>query len=165
VPCRKFGKQCKKGCRFDFCRRQAHQARNLDFLGLGRREQVWKLGNRTSTFLGLFADIDLNKTGYCPCRRAHGLAQRPRQPLPVADPGKPLVNEDPTGGSPATMTVHDLMTVNLPATCNPAGCLVAGFSENLYVDSTATDGWNYELGYDASAVRAFVLSKVALPMS
>lgn len=90
----------------------------------------------------------------------------PGQPLPVDDPGTPMVNEDPTGGSPATMTVHDLMTVNLPASClvdHPAGCLVAGFSENLYVDSTATDGWNYELGYDASAVRAFVLSKVALP--
>lgn len=89
----------------------------------------------------------------------------PGQPLRVDDPGTPLVNEDPTGGSPATMTVHDLMTFNLPATCNPAGCVVAGFSENLYVDSTATDGWNYELGYDASAVRAFVLSKVALPTS
>lgn len=90
----------------------------------------------------------------------------PGQPLPVDDPGTPMVNEDPTGGSPATMTVHDLMTVNMPASClvdHPAGCLVAGFSENLYVDSTATDGWSHELGYDASAVRAFVLSKVALP--
>lgn len=87
------------------------------------------------------------------------------QALPVDDPGTPLVNEDPTGGSPVTMSVHDLMTINLPAGCNPAGCLVAGFSENLYVDSTATDGWNVELGYDASAVRAFVLSKVALPTS
>ncbi|MBI5925496.1 MAG: hypothetical protein HY836_07825 [Aquabacterium sp.] len=92
----------------------------------------------------------------------------PGQPLPVDDPGTPMVNEDPTGGSPATMSVHDLMTVNMPASClvdHPAGCLVAGFSENLYVDSTATDGWSNELGYDASAVRAFVLSKVVLPTS
>jgi hypothetical protein len=36
---------------------------------------------------------------------------------------------------------------------------VAGFSENLHVDSLATDGWTSELGYDANAVRAFVLSK------
>jgi hypothetical protein len=39
------------------------------------------------------------------------------------------------------------------------GCPVAGFSENLYVDAMATDGWSSELGYDASAVRAFVLAK------
>lgn len=80
----------------------------------------------------------------------------------VDDPGTAF-NEDPSGGSPYIMSVHALMTDNLPAGCNPDGCLVAGFSENLYVDSTATDGWHSELGYDASAVRAFVLSKVALP--
>ncbi len=85
-----------------------------------------------------------------------------RAPL-VDNPGTPLVNEDPFGGSPATMTVGELMTTNLPAGCNPAGCVVAGFSETLYVDSSATDGWGNELGYDASAVRAFVLSKVTLP--
>lgn len=84
------------------------------------------------------------------------------KPLRVDDPGT-LANEDPTGGSPYVMSVNDLMTTNLPVGCNPAGCLVAGFSENLYVDSTATDGWSGELGYDASAVRAFVLSKVVLP--
>lgn len=85
-------------------------------------------------------------------------------PLRVDNPDT-AVNEDPTGGSPVNVSVHDLLTRNLPAHCDPDGCLVAGFSENLYVDSTATDGWNSELGYDASAVRAFVLSKipVALP--
>jgi hypothetical protein len=83
----------------------------------------------------------------------------------VDNPDTGLVNEDPFGGSPAGMTAHELMTVNLPADCSTGGCLVAGFSENLYVDSTATDGWHSELGYDASAVRAFVLSKVALPTS
>ena len=81
----------------------------------------------------------------------------------VDNPGTPLVNEDPFGGSPATMSVDALMTTNLPAGCNPSGCVVAGFSETLYVDSSATDGWGNELGLDASAVRAFVLSKVALP--
>jgi hypothetical protein len=88
----------------------------------------------------------------------------PVPPLPVDDPGT-MANEDPMGGSPLVISAHDLMTVNLPTGCNPAGCVVAGFSENLYVDSTATDGWSNELGYDASAVRAFVLSKVALPVA
>ncbi len=61
--------------------------------------------------------------------------------------------------SPVTKTVQFLMTENPGPGCSPAGCVVAGFSENLYVDSLATDGWGSELGYDASSVRAFVLSK------
>jgi hypothetical protein len=79
----------------------------------------------------------------------------------VDDPGT-LVNED-TGGGTAVETVHALMTLNPAPGCSGVDCVVAGFSENLYVDSMATDGWGSELGYDASDVRAFVLSTVALP--
>lgn len=77
------------------------------------------------------------------------------------------VIEDPSSGwtpvasssSPITQTVSHLLNDNLPAGCPVDGCPVAGFSENLYVDSLATDGWTSELGYDASAVRAFVLAR------
>ncbi|HEY0503368.1 MAG TPA: hypothetical protein VGD42_07725, partial [Lysobacter sp.] len=61
--------------------------------------------------------------------------------------------------SPDDYSADFLLNHNLPAGCPADGCPVAGFSENLYVDSMATDGWGSELGYDASAVRAFVLSK------
>ena len=61
--------------------------------------------------------------------------------------------------SPITKTVQFMMTENPGVGCSPAGCIVAGFSENLYVDSLATDGWTSELGYDASDVRAFVLAR------
>ena len=77
------------------------------------------------------------------------------------------VLEDPASGwtpvsgssSPITRTVSHLLNDNLPAGCAEDGCPVAGFSENLYVDAMATDGWSSELGYDASHVRAFVLAK------
>jgi hypothetical protein len=39
------------------------------------------------------------------------------------------------------------------------GCIVAGFSENLYVAAMAIDGWTRLSEYDASAVRAFVLAR------
>lgn len=64
-----------------------------------------------------------------------------------------------SSSSPLTIGVDHLLNDNLPSGCAPDGCAVAGFSENLYVDSLATDGWGSELGYDASAVRAFVLAK------
>ena len=64
-----------------------------------------------------------------------------------------------SSGSPLSQTVNHLLNDNLPAGCAVDGCPVAGFSENLYVDAMATDGWSSELGYDASAVRAFVLAK------
>ncbi len=57
------------------------------------------------------------------------------------------------------LSVDELLNTNLPLGCAEDGCPVAGFSENLYVDSMATDGWGSELGYDASAVRAFVLAQ------
>ncbi|RYY76637.1 MAG: hypothetical protein EOO52_03790 [Gammaproteobacteria bacterium] len=57
------------------------------------------------------------------------------------------------------LSVDELLNTNLPAGCPLNGCPVAGFSENLYVDSMATDGWSGELGYDASHVRAFVLAQ------
>lgn len=57
------------------------------------------------------------------------------------------------------LSVDYLLNTNLPAGCPVDGCPVAGFSENLYVDSMATDGWSSELGYDASHVRAFVLAQ------
>ncbi|MGE3972589.1 MAG: hypothetical protein AB7E78_14680, partial [Porticoccaceae bacterium] len=64
-----------------------------------------------------------------------------------------------SSSSPLNISVSDLLTHNLLQDCAPDGCAVAGFSENLYVDSLATDGWGSELGYDASAVRAFVLAR------
>jgi hypothetical protein len=40
------------------------------------------------------------------------------------------------------------------------GCAIAGFSENVYVAAMATDGWDRLSGYDAGAVRAFVLAPI-----
>jgi hypothetical protein len=62
-------------------------------------------------------------------------------------------------GSPfsVTRTVAQLLSDNLPATCS-GPCSVAGFSENVYVYAAATDGWSRQSQYDASSVRAFVLS-------
>ncbi|MEO8040048.1 MAG: hypothetical protein ABI794_14860, partial [Betaproteobacteria bacterium] len=63
------------------------------------------------------------------------------------------------GGSfSTTRTVGQLLNDNLPPGCVPGGCAVAGFSENLYVAASATDGWSRQSQYDASAVRAFVLA-------
>ena len=42
-------------------------------------------------------------------------------------------------------------------------CTIAGFSENLYVAATATDGWGRLSGYDAGDVRAFVLAPQTTP--
>ncbi len=53
------------------------------------------------------------------------------------------------GSFSASETVANLLGV----------CTVAGFSENLYVAAMATDGWSRLSGYDASAVRAFVLAR------
>ena len=75
---------------------------------------------------------------------------------------QPVVSESgpvATAAPPTIKTVDHMLNFNLPMGCPVDGCKVAGFSENLYVDSLATDGWTNELGYDASAVRAFVLSK------
>ena len=60
--------------------------------------------------------------------------------------------------SPKVQTVDHLLNDNLPLGCPVDGCTVAGFSENLYVDGTASDGWGADL-YNASFVRAFVLAK------
>ncbi|HVR68295.1 MAG TPA: hypothetical protein VMT98_16730 [Verrucomicrobiae bacterium] len=60
--------------------------------------------------------------------------------------------------SPKVQTVDHLLNDNLPVGCPVDGCTVAGFSENLYVDGTASDGWGADL-YNASFVRAFVLAK------
>lgn len=67
-----------------------------------------------------------------------------------------------TGSFSTSRAVSNLLNDNLPPGCAIDGCPVAGFSENLYVDAMATDGWTNELGYDASAVRAFVLSRAAV---
>lgn len=69
--------------------------------------------------------------------------------------GAPLIATNP---SPVAVSVAHLLNDNLPPGCVVDGCPVAGFSENLYVNALATDGWTSELGYDASAVRAFVLA-------
>lgn len=66
------------------------------------------------------------------------------------------------GGSfSATRTVHQLMNDNLPPGCAEGGCTVAGFSENLRVYATATDGWSRQSQYDDGDVRAFVLAPTA----
>ena len=62
------------------------------------------------------------------------------------------------GSFSAMRTVGQLLNDNLPPGCVPGGCAVAGFSENLYVAASATDGWSRQSQYDASAVRAFVLA-------
>ncbi|MDP1832261.1 MAG: hypothetical protein Q8K67_09395 [Geothrix sp.] len=63
------------------------------------------------------------------------------------------------GGSfSVTRTVGQLLNDNLPAGCAAGGCPVAGFSENLHVYATATDGWSRQYQYDADSVRAFVLA-------
>lgn len=56
--------------------------------------------------------------------------------IPPSPPGEPL----PTVGS-----LLDL-------------CTLAGFTEQLYVAHTGTDGWSRLSGYDSSAARAFVLA-------
>jgi len=64
-----------------------------------------------------------------------------------------------SGGSfSVSRTVDHLLNDNLPVGCVPGGCSVAGFSENLYVAASTTDGWSRQSQYDASAVRAFVLA-------
>jgi hypothetical protein len=60
--------------------------------------------------------------------------------------------------SPKVQTVSHLLNDNLPAGCPVDGCSVAGFSENLHVYGTASDGWGADL-YNTSDVRAFVLAK------
>jgi hypothetical protein len=77
--------------------------------------------------------------------------------VPVDDPGTPA-NEDPIG-APVVRSVDFLMTSNPAPGCDPDGCTVAGFSENLHVSSLATDGWSSLSYLGASKVRAFVLSK------
>lgn len=64
--------------------------------------------------------------------------------------------------SPVVMTVHDLLTNERPAGCT-VDCTVAGFAETLVVSSTATDGWNSDLGFGDSDVRAFVLQPKPQP--
>jgi hypothetical protein len=64
-----------------------------------------------------------------------------------------------SGGSfSVTRSVDHLLNDNLPGGCVPGGCPVAGFSENLYVAATTTDGWSRQSQYDASFPRAFVLA-------
>ena len=62
------------------------------------------------------------------------------------------------GSFSATPTVDNLLNTNLPAGCAVGGCPVAGFSENLHVKASATNGWSRQSQYDAGAVRAFVLA-------
>ncbi|MET0795027.1 MAG: hypothetical protein ABW061_26140, partial [Polyangiaceae bacterium] len=61
------------------------------------------------------------------------------------------------GALSVSRSVAQLMSDNLPVTCTQP-CTIAGFSENLYVAATATDGWSRQSQYDRSAVRAFVLA-------
>ena len=64
-----------------------------------------------------------------------------------------------SGGSfSVSRSVDHLLNDNLPSGCVPGGCPVAGFSENLSVAASATDGWSRQSQYDASFVRAFVLA-------
>jgi hypothetical protein len=56
-----------------------------------------------------------------------------------------------SGSFSTTQTVNYLL----------GGCQIAGFSENVYAAAMATDGWTRLSGYDAGAVRAFVLAPEA----
>ena len=58
----------------------------------------------------------------------------------------------------ATRTVDQLLNDNLPPGCAVGGCPVAGFSENLHVWASATNGWSRQSQYDRHDVRAFVLA-------
>ncbi len=62
------------------------------------------------------------------------------------------------GAFSASRTVAQLLSDNPPPNCGDTQCTVAGFSENLYVATSAFDGWSRLSGYDASDVRAFVLA-------
>lgn len=63
------------------------------------------------------------------------------------------------GSFTLTRTVHDLMTLALPAACQgKPECTTAAFGERLNVYETATDGWGSYLGYNAYDVRAFALA-------
>ncbi len=62
--------------------------------------------------------------------------------MPAAIPPSPPADAPPTVGS--------LLDA----------CALAGFTEQLYVAHTGTDGWGRLSGYDASAVRAFVLAPI-----
>jgi hypothetical protein len=114
---------------------------------------------------GAGASVTLGYTA----RHPHGFARydfsvvrgvRPvvtRPYVPVDDPGTPA-SEDPNQ-VPLEVSVHALMTANPAPGCDPDGCTVAGFSENLHVYSLATDGWGSLSYLGASKVRAFVLSR------
>jgi hypothetical protein len=63
------------------------------------------------------------------------------------------------GGAFSTVrTVAQLLHDNPLPGCENRDCRVAGFSENLYVATSAIDGWSRLSAYDDSAVRAFVLA-------
>lgn len=49
-------------------------------------------------------------------------------------------------------------TLSEPVETLLGGCAVAGFSENLYVSASATNGWRNLSEYDRADVRAFVLA-------
>lgn len=71
---------------------------------------------------------------------ANGNAAANAAGMPAAIPPSPPGDPQPTVGS-----LLDL-------------CVLAGFTENLYVAHTASDGWSRQSQYDSSAARAFVLA-------
>lgn len=63
------------------------------------------------------------------------------------------------GSFTVTRTVHDMMTLALPAVCaGTPECTTAAFGEHLDVYEMATDGWGSYLGYNDSDNRAFALA-------
>lgn len=71
---------------------------------------------------------------------ANGTAAANAAGMPAAIPPSPPGDPQPT--------VDSLLDL----------CTLAGFTENLYVAHTATDGWSRQSQYDRSAARAFVLA-------
>jgi len=76
----------------------------------------------------------------------------------LQEPGPGAWGPVGTGSFSVTPAVTNLLNDNLPPGCPVDGCPVAGFTEHLYVDSLATNGWTHELGYDAQDLRAFALA-------
>lgn len=70
-----------------------------------------------------------------------------------------VTNSGGVGSFAISRSVHDMMTLNLPAACaNQPECTTAAFGERLDVYEMATDGWGSYLGYNDSDNRAFALS-------
>lgn len=88
----------------------------------------------------------------------HGFATHAFQLVRSATQILPTVTGG-VGSFTVSRSVHDLMTLALPAACvGQPECATAAFGEHLEVYAMATDGWGSWLGYNDSDNRAFALS-------